>query len=605
MPSQKNKSILEGKKMDIFKHKKGVIIALTLIMVVGIFLRVYHFGDWLHFELDQSRDAKVVGLALEQGIGNLPLLGPKAAGSFLRLGPIFYYIEYLSGLIFGNNPESIAILSLIFSLLSLPLFYLLSRKKFDQKISLALLTLFSTSLFLVMYSRFSWNPNNLPFFIMGFFYSILRLVDQEEGKKGLWLIAASVFFSFASQLHFVALMSLPVIAGTFLLWKRPIIKLKFWIAAVLVLVFFYIPPIVNDFKTGGDNIKEFEAVFLKKSTKDKDKHTLIEKIIKSSEESVLGYGLLASSYQKAELPIVRNDGLKLDVICDKDCKDRFPAGLLMGIFFTLGVLSVALRLFSKKDQTTGRDFTILMTIWFVTVLGLFVPISFSLAPRFFLLIAPLPFFMVGYMLEFMQKGKMKIVAYVFVAILLMLNLRAVSERFKQLANAGIENFDSGSDKILKEKMRVTLQQQLKITDYMESVQKQNKFPIYLNSEAFYRRALLYHLSKRGALSDDFRNTGNIIYAQGNYFLIYPANDSAEEIAEKYLASYTISDVKDFGTLRVVRLIPRTEAINAQLQVFGPEKKPTSAKGVPVRCRWNEILDKCNTDGTEDNEGDIE
>ena len=29
-----------------------------LILAVGLFVRTYHFGPWLHFELDQARDAR-------------------------------------------------------------------------------------------------------------------------------------------------------------------------------------------------------------------------------------------------------------------------------------------------------------------------------------------------------------------------------------------------------------------------------------------------------------------------------------------------------------------------------------------------------------------
>lgn len=588
------------------KSRIIVTISLVVILAAGIFFRTYHFADWLHFELDQSRDAKVVGLALEQGIGNLPLQGPKAAGSFLRLGPIFYYFEYLSGLVFGDNPVGLARLSQIFSVLSLPLFYLFTRRKFNQKISLILLALFSSSLFLIMYSRFAWNPNNLPFFIMGFFYSMLRVVDKDEKRPGWWLVLASASFSIASQLHFVALLSLPVIAIAFLLIKRPKIKLKFWLASVLLLIFFYIPPIINDFKTGGDNIKEFEAVFLKKSTKDKDKHTLVEKIIKSSEETALGYGILATGYQDAELPIVRsNGGLKFDLVCDRDCKNNFPAGLMFGFVFMLGILAAAFRIYSKKDKGSANDFSIIVALWFLTVLGLFVPISYDLAPRFFLLVAPLPFFVVGYILEFFDKTKFRSLVYVFGFALLILNLNSVKARFSQLEMTDQKNFESGSDKILKERMRVTLGQQLKIADYMQDVYKQNGFPVYVNSEAFYRRAFLYHLGQKNIPYDDFRNTRDTIYEQGNYFLVYPAKDSPEEIASSYLAKYDILESRDFGTLKVVRLAPKKELVNASVQIFGPEKKPTSAKGVPVRCRWNEVFGKCNTDGLEDNEGDVE
>lgn len=580
-------------------RKKILFLALVVIIFgAGAYLRVWHFADWLHFELDQSRDAKVVGLALEQGIGNLPLLGPKAAGSFLRLGPLFYYTEYVSGLIFGNNPAGVAMISMILSCLTLPLFYLFVRRYFDQKISVLLLLLFSGSLFLIMYSRFAWNPNNLPFFILLFLYSILQAVDFDEKKKGWWLIVAVVAFSFASQLHFVALLSLPIIAVIFLLIKRPKIALKFWLASALVLIFFYLPPIVNDIKTGGENISEFQKVFLKKSTSDSKEHSLVEKVIKNAEETSLGYFLVLSGYPKAELPQIREKGvLNFDVVCDKNCRAYIPFGAIAVLVVFLGVLIFVFNLFLRKE-VFHKDFLILFGIWLVITLGLFTPIAYDLAPRFYLLVAPIPFILLGFIFSFLEKRGLIALVYIFVGILLFSNGWAIQKRFSEMAKASSENFKIESDKILKERDRVTLEQQLKITDYVENIYKQNKFPTYVNSEAFYRRAFLYHLEQRNILRDDFRNTGSKIYSHGNYFLIYPADKSPEEIAVKYLDRFSIFESKNFGTLVVVRLIPKAEAVNAIEQVFGPEKKPTSAKGVPVRCRWNEVFGKCNQDGLE-------
>ena len=120
----------------------------------------------------------------------------------------------------------------------------------------------------------------------------------------------------------------------------------------------------------------------------------------------------------------------------------------------------------------------------------------------------------------------------------------------------------------------------------------------MNSEPFYRRSFLYHLEQREILRDDFRNVGKV-YQKGNYFLIHPALSNLEKRTAKYLVDFTVVETKDFGTLKVFHLIPKPGSIKAIEQVFGPEKKPTSAPGVPVRCRWNEIFGECNTDGSED------
>ncbi|MEK7181743.1 MAG: glycosyltransferase family 39 protein, partial [Patescibacteria group bacterium] len=144
---------------------------MILIVAFGFSLRAYHFSDWLHFELDQARDARVIDAALSGGPGELTLLGPKAGGTFLRLAPGFYYLQYVSGIIFGGTPSGIAMVVLILSVLSIPLFYFLSRRFFSEWISLGLTLLFAASPFMVMYGRFAWNPNLIPFFTLLGFYA--------------------------------------------------------------------------------------------------------------------------------------------------------------------------------------------------------------------------------------------------------------------------------------------------------------------------------------------------------------------------------------------------------------------------------------------------
>jgi len=146
--------------------------AFFLALAAGIFFRTYHFSDWLHFELDQARDAGLVSEAAEGGISELPLLGPRAQGTFLRLGPAFYYLSYLSAKIFGNSPAGIARGIWTLSILALPLLYLYLRRYFNEKITLALAALASVSVFLVVYSRFAWNPNALVFFVPLSFYAL-------------------------------------------------------------------------------------------------------------------------------------------------------------------------------------------------------------------------------------------------------------------------------------------------------------------------------------------------------------------------------------------------------------------------------------------------
>jgi len=578
-------------------------IAILLIFLIGIFFRTYHFSDWLHFELDQSRDAKVIDLAIQEGPSNLPLLGPKAAGSFLRLGPIFYYFKYLSALVFGNTPAGIAIIILIFGILAIPAFYFFIKEYFDRRFSLALLFLFSLSLFLIMYSRFSWNPNPLPLFTILAFYALLKSVRTENPKaSGWWLVIAWVSMAIATQMHFLAFVSMPIIFVLFLLIKRPRIKIKYLIISALLVVFLYFPPILNDIKTGGDNIGELLKAVTKKSSD--EGHALIEKAVRNYTDNSLGYFLILSGQEKAELPKFnqRKAFVFLDPVCDQDCRDRMPLGTLAFLLYTTGIFLLAKNIYYEKDSRR-KNFLILIVLWFLVTFALFIPIAYDIAPRFFLLISALPFVFLGFILEFIESKFKYLSRYVFILVILALALSnnwAVNKRFDELRRAPLESFDITPDRVLKEGTRVTLEQQYLITDYIAGIYAENKYPVYINSSAYYRRSFLYLLEKLEIPRDDFRNSTNshTIYRHGNYFLIYPTLSNLQPKIEKYNNNYDVVSEKEFGTLTLFQLIPKEEAINAVEQEFEPKGKPKSAPGVPERYTWEEIFSETESEESE-------
>ena len=88
---------------------------------------------------------------------DFPLLGPKAGGTKFNLGPAFYYMEYLSALIFGNNPAGIATFIVILSILSIPLFYYFFRFFFQRNICLILTFLYAISFYAIKYSKFAFR----------------------------------------------------------------------------------------------------------------------------------------------------------------------------------------------------------------------------------------------------------------------------------------------------------------------------------------------------------------------------------------------------------------------------------------------------------------
>lgn len=590
--------------MSLFKGKKKIVTLLLIaIIAVGFFLRAWHLSDWLHFELDQSRDAKVIDLAIKEGPSNLPLLGPKAAGTFLRLGPAFYYLSYLSALFFGNTPGGVAAIVCVLGILSIPLAYLLFKRYFSEKISLSLTFLFSTSLFLVMYSRFSWNPNPLPFFTLLTFYALLRAVDQAEKRKGAWLLICSLALGFATQMHFLAFVAVPIISLIFLIYKRPRINWKYWVGSILIVFFLYSPAIINDIQTGGDNIGQFLKVAEGKSGK--SDHNIVEKAIKSYNENSLGYATILFGVEKRDLPrIVLEKSRLFSFICDESCGNELAMGIFSLLFFTLGAILLVLNLIKEKENRK-KDFMVLVSIWFFVILILYIPIAYDISPRFFLLVSAIPFIFLGLMFDFMESIATKyrrqsaVIIILLTLVIGVINPWKIKQRFWQLENASSQSFKVETDKILKEKTRVTLVQQREISDYILNIQKSNNYPVYLNSDPEYRRSLLFFLDINSIPRDDFRNATNSghVYEHGNYFLIYPTLSNLQKDLDKYSISFEVTSKKEFGTLTLFELKPKSEAINAVEQDFSQEKSSGSS-GTPKRFKWEEIFNDSSSDENE-------
>lgn len=159
----------------MFKKDKWVKIFFIILITLSVLMRCFEFGDWMLLKGDQIRDLKVTDRAMENGVGELPLLGPRAGGTMLRLGPAFYYFQYASALLAGkNSPTSAAFPNLVFSIGSIFVLYLLLRKYFSQNWTLALAAFYSMAFLAIEYSRFTWNPNSIPFFVLLFLYSLLQ-----------------------------------------------------------------------------------------------------------------------------------------------------------------------------------------------------------------------------------------------------------------------------------------------------------------------------------------------------------------------------------------------------------------------------------------------
>lgn len=574
-----------------FSSKQLIVVLLIVIVSVGFFLRSYHFSDWLHFELDQARDARVIDHALVDGPGELTLLGPKAGGTSLRLAPGFYYLEYVSALVFGGTPDGMAVFVMIFSVLSLPIFYLFILRFFAWRIALGLTLLFSVSAYAVMYGRFAWNPNLIPFFVLLGFYALLRSVDSEESRKHLWFLISIASLTLATHFHFLAFLALPTIFFLFIGIVRPRFSWKVWVLAIFIPFFLYSPLLLNELETGGINTQEFFKAVTEKSTN--EKHSLLEKAIRDVSEHALYGMVIVTGFEGGTFPaiVIPGENEWVGHACDSRCDKGKWYGVMAVSVFIMSIFSLGW-LFWKSTEQKKRHFLLLSGLWIGVTFVLFLPLAYDIVPRFFLLSLPLFFVLIGLFLIvlrqiFREHKIIRQLTWFFLVFLIVSNISFLSARFDELSQAGTVAIDSPPDRILKERIRVTLEQQYAIVSFFEMRSRENNYPVYMWSEPQYRRALKYLMEKRGIENAVLGFDG--IYREGVYYLILRAQSDLEDALKKYRVHYIIGDTTSFGTLVAIELTPKPESIEKERQYFS-KIETVEIKDSP-RYTWRELWER--------------
>lgn len=412
--------------LSIVRRYRFWIFACAIVVAIG--LRLWDFSDGMLLKGDQIRDAIMAERAFEGGILELPLLGPRAGGTKLRLGPMFYYFQTAAAAVFQSvEPWVLALPNLIFSLLAIGAFYLLVRMYFSKNVSLLTTVLFAFSFLGFEYSRFSWNPNSIPFFVIMFLYAWLKIFTATEKKSSWWFVLLGAMFAIASQLHFTSFIALPIFMAIFLAatWKRcwKHVGWKNLMVFLVTVVIIYLPVIVSDVINNGDNL----LLFFKSIGTKKSDHGLIENIVKDLDMFGIYYFRMAFAYM-GKLKVLHYLGTAL---------------------FVLGTIYAAIA-WKKEANQRRKDFLFVFVAWTLTVFLLYIPLAYDIdKPRFFLPLLFIPFVHVGFLLE--RKLAWKITGMTIAVMMLLVNAIASVLWLSEFAKAQTQEFNAKQSIILKAK----------------------------------------------------------------------------------------------------------------------------------------------------------
>jgi len=400
-----------------------------------ILLRTYHFHEWLQFNPDQARDAGIVSDVIS-GKTALPLLGSIAGGTNFHLGPIFYYFGIASAFLFGDTPWAIAYPDLFFAVLAIPFLFFFLRKYFERSIALALSMLMGVSAFFVNISRFSWNPNSIPFFTLLFLFSLLQIMNRQETKQYFWPILVGVALGVGIQLHTFLLLIMPTTVFFVLIFQF-IKKKKVMRDALLIFTFALIvngPQIVSEIKTGGSNTQAF---FSGSTVQTKAKSEIGKNI-----GAVLSCHIQTNANMIFSIENMEGCG---DLFSGKKSIKKYQdtPGVITNpsLFFMVMIVSAILSVggyllfafyYRKESDESRKNFLLLCIVYTVISLLFFIPVASHMEPRYFVILFFVPFILFGLMLQFLLeyiKKRQKCFLVVIIGIAILINLTVVWKTF--------------------------------------------------------------------------------------------------------------------------------------------------------------------------------
>ncbi len=539
-----------------FVKKNWVLLSFLVVLAGAIFVRTYHFEEWLYFKMDQSRDALMMSNAIIGGPEYLPLLGPRVGAvklehGMLRLGPIYYYFQYIAGKIFDStHPSVLAYPELFFSILALPLLFLFLRLYFTPRLSLFITTMYAFSFLIVEYSRFAWNPNSLQFFIILTFYGLLKFLDEQRASfRKWWLILFATGLAIGSQLHFFGFFSLLGISGLLILfhfrvWRRETIQqffkkqslkqFSFFLALGLgVFLLFYTPVIISDVMKDGQNTHNFFEALGSKA----EKRPLLEKVKKDIKENLTYYCLLSTS----------------ECYTSDLWKNAIPITATVFVMAS-GFFLALLRLRTEK-RSLSRNFLFLSVAWFLVFSILTLPVAFQLRPRFYIVVFAIPFIFLGFVYEFLEKrfgGRARIATIGITIIVLVSNIHGIYVWFNEQTQAQIHTIDTTRTLILKNKDGVTLGQLERVADWIYARHKTGSTLFYYVKPE-HIRPLQFLFASKGEKDFIFAPMKITAEPKAQYFAVTPAKNGLAPVIKKFGEDFIVLDQSSFGQLSVYEI----------------------------------------------------
>jgi hypothetical protein len=253
-------------RLKKYIHSHPLSSLAVAILILGTFLRLYNLPNSMMFLADQGRDALVVSRIFREG--DLVFIGPVTSIGNMYLGPLYYYFMAPWLWLTYPSPVGPAYAVAVLGIITLWGMWAWGKELIGERAALLSMAFYSVAAVVLLYTRFSWNPNPAPLFA-----ALMAWGSYRSFKNPRWWVLVALCFAVLIQLHYFALLSgggagLIWLYQAWQLWKKrraglkPIF-LQLFVALVGagILLASFTPLILFDWKHGWPNAHAFTNIF--------------------------------------------------------------------------------------------------------------------------------------------------------------------------------------------------------------------------------------------------------------------------------------------------------------------------------------------------------
>lgn len=363
---------------DFFaKHQRWFVwIGLTVILLVGAYLRLYKISEYMTFLGDEGRDVLVVKRMIVDH--KWTLLGPTASVGGFFLGPIYYYFMLPFLWLWKLDPTGPAVMVALFGIATIYLVFRVGKDFFGDLAGLIAASLYAVSPVVIAYSRASWNPNLVPFFSTLLIYLLWRIVVKNRWSELFWV---GVVLGIGMQLHYLFLFLFLVTGVWVVLFGRSRALLRYYLLGGAGFIVGYAPFLAFEFRHGFPNTQSIiRFVLMGKDTGYAAKQ-FFPNIV---DVSIRLIGRLLLRFPQPELWVTKAHWQRMI--------------WLVAIYAILmGGIGSMVQVLTRKTKHRGGALVILL--WFSVVLLLFGFYRRGIYDYYFGIFFALPFLLIGFLLS--------------------------------------------------------------------------------------------------------------------------------------------------------------------------------------------------------------